>query len=234
MKSRDLEERACRLAAAFVQSIALNGRVLLAFADRVGPPLAPRVEQLMKRILRQFADRDAHPVIQFIKYGIAGGIATMVDVGAFYLFSILWIPALQPDDRMIIVLHWLHEFLVGLAPALADWQWLYEAMHIQVAPIAVEVRERNFVINRCIVFFLSNFTAYMLNRLWVFKPGRHRAHMEIVLFYAVATISFIVGTSLGWGLIAWLGISTTDAYAANLVSAVLINYVCRKYIVFRG
>ena len=31
----------------------------------------------MKHILKQFFQREAHPIIQFIKYGIAGGLATV-------------------------------------------------------------------------------------------------------------------------------------------------------------
>lgn len=190
--------------------------------------------EIMKKILRQLVRRDAHPAIQFMKYGLAGGVATAVDIGVFYLLSIAVIPALQPDDRLIVVLAGLHEMLVAQVPHLGDWGWLESLLHIDVAPLERAVRERNYVINRCLVFLLSNFTAYVLNRLWVFKPGRHSGHLEITLFYVVAIVSFTLGTSLGWGLIAWFGISTTDAYLANLLSAVMINYVCRKYIVFGG
>jgi putative flippase GtrA len=34
----------------------------------------------MKAIVRQFLRREAHPFIQFIKYGMAGGFATLVDI----------------------------------------------------------------------------------------------------------------------------------------------------------
>ena len=39
----------------------------------------------------------SHPVVQFIKYGIAGGIATAVDIGLFYFLSLKVFPALEPD-----------------------------------------------------------------------------------------------------------------------------------------
>ena len=53
-------------------------------------------------------------------------------------------------------------------------------------------------------------------------------------FQVLAAVSFIAGTLLGWGLIRFFGLGTTEAYIANIVAAVLINYVCRKYLVFKG
>ncbi len=188
----------------------------------------------MKKLLRQFTQREAHPAIQFLKYGIAGGIATMVDIGVFYLLAIVVFPAVQPDDRLLVLLASAHDLIVGWWPAMSEQGWFFGLFHFDVQPIDEVLRRRNFLIDRCIVFFISNFTAYVLNMLWVFKPGKHSRHKEITLFYVVAIISFVIGTSLAWGLIRAFGISTTDAYAVNLVVAVLINYVCRKYWVFHG
>ncbi len=44
---------------------------------------------------QQFLQRDAGPVVQFIKYAIAGGSATGVDVLVFYLAAWKLIPALR-------------------------------------------------------------------------------------------------------------------------------------------
>ena len=164
----------------------------------------------MKQILKQFFQREAHPLVQFIKYAIAGGIATAVDVLVFYTLSWRLIPALRPDDPMVRLLG------------------------ISVAAIDEVVRSHHYIINRAITFLFSNLTAYLVNIAWVFKPGRHKRWLEVALFYAVSIVSFAVGTFLGWLMIAVFGMNTTWAYVANMLVSLMINYVCRKYFVFKG
>jgi putative flippase GtrA len=164
----------------------------------------------MKHLLKQFLQRDAHPAIQFIKYGIAGGLATAVDVVLFYFLAWKVIPALGDDDIVVRLLG------------------------ITVTAIDEAVRSRNYLINKCITFMFSNLTAYLVNIFWVFKPGRHKRWVEVSLFYVVSIVSFAIGTALGWVMIAVFGLSTTFAYVANLVASVMINYVCRKFIIFKG
>jgi putative flippase GtrA len=96
------------------------------------------------------------------------------------------------------------------------------------------LRSRNFVIDSVVTFLFSNLTAYVLNVLWVFEPGRHRRMVEVALFYAVSTASMGVGTFLGWFLISIFGLSTTASYLAKMFSSLLINFLCRKFIVFKG
>ena len=188
----------------------------------------------MKGLWKQILGREAHPVIQFVKYGVAGGIATAVDIGLFYYLALQVFPALLPDDELVVALGRLYEWAGEGLFTLPDEGWLYRLFHPRVVEITEAIRERNFLVNRCLVFVASNFTAYVLNVLWVFRPGRHNRRTEITLFYLVSISSFLIGTGLGWALISFFGLSTTQAYAANLVSAVLINYFCRKYLVFHG
>lgn len=166
----------------------------------------------MKHILKQFAQRDAHPIIQFIKYAIAGGIATVVDVSVFYFLSWKIFPALRPDDPVAQLLT-----KIGLA----------------ITPIAEALRGRHYVINRCITFLFSNFAAYIVNIYWVFEPGRHSKWVEITLFYIVSLTSYTIGVFVGWFIIKVWGLETTYAYLANVVASLAINYVCRKYIIFK-
>jgi putative flippase GtrA len=164
----------------------------------------------MKRILKQFFQREAHPVVQFIKYGLAGGLATVVDVLVFYFLSWKVFPALTADDAVVK--------LLGMS----------------IAEIDEITRSRHYLLNKTITFFFSNLTAYIVNILWVFKPGRHKKWVEFALFYAVSIVSFSLGTFLGWFVIAVLGLTTTAAYVANLFASLMINYACRKYWVFKG
>ncbi len=164
----------------------------------------------MKHILKQFGSKDAHVSVQFVKYGIGGVIATSVDVVVFFLISMTIFPALLPDE------------------------YLVQLLNLDVPLIEEAIRERNFVINSVMAFMFSNLTAYLINVWWVFHGGRHSRHMEIVLFYIVSILSVAAGTVIGWGLIRYFGYSTEFAFATRIVSAILINFAGRKFIVFKG
>ena len=164
----------------------------------------------MKCLLTQFSRRQTHPAIQFVKYAIGGALATAVEVLVFYLIAIWLLPALNPGD-----------------PAA-------RLLSLRLAPISEGARSAHYVWGKAIAFVFSNLTAYVVNILWVFTPGRHSRKLEFALFYAVSGTSFILGTALGWLLIAWAGLPTTYAFAANGAASIAINYAGRKFIVFNG
>ena len=166
----------------------------------------------MKHIIKQFTQREASPVVQFIKYAIAGGIATVVDMSVFYLLSWKVFPALRPEDPV--------SQLLGL-------------FGFGVTPISEAVRAQHYVINRCITFFFSNFAAYIVNIYWVFEPGRHKKWVEFTLFYAVSLTSYVIGSFVGWAIIKAFELDTTFAYAANVVASLLINFAARKHFIFK-
>jgi putative flippase GtrA len=165
-------------------------------------------------LLEQFKSREAGPLVQFIKYGMAGGVATGVCIGTFYVMSLFVLDALSVDDAVVRVLR--------------------RFMEIDITPIADGLRARNAAINNSVAFLVSNFVCYMINIAWVFKPGRHHWLLEISLFYLVSGVSFALGTGLQTWLIAQFGVQTTLAFASNLVTAVLINYAMRKFVIFKG
>jgi putative flippase GtrA len=164
----------------------------------------------MNRLLKQFTSRDAHPVVQFIKYGLAGCVATSVDISVFYFLSWKVFPALTADDSVVK--------LLGMPITVIDEL----------------TRSRHYLLNKAITFLFSNFTAYIINVLWVFEPGRHKKWVEFSLFYAVSIVSFALGTFLGWFVIKVFGMTTTAAYVANMFASLMVNYACRKYLVFKG
>lgn len=161
-------------------------------------------------ILQDIMSRDAAGAIQFLKYALCGGLATGVDVLIFYSLSWRLIPALKRDD-----------FIARL-------------LRLKIHPVEEGRRGRNFVINTAIAFMFSNFVAYISNVLWVFEPGRHAWYIEISLFYAVSLISISLGAFLGWAMIHYLKLSTTVSYIGKLIGALVVNFVCRKFIIFKG
>ena len=164
----------------------------------------------MKNLLQQFLRRDSTPFMQFIKYAVGGVAATLVDILVFNISAIWLLPCLTPDDPVA------------------------RALGLHLLPVAGSVRSTRYVLDKVIAFLFSNWTAYAINIRWVFTPGRHSKAVEVALFYAVSITSFALGTGLGWVLIRGTGMDTTYAYGANLVASVAINYVARKYIVFKG
>jgi len=149
-------------------------------------------------------------LIQFIKYALAGGVATLTHILIFHLIAWKLFPALQEKDHFV------------------------RFLHIRLDLIDETLRARNSMISNVLAFIAANMVAYMLNILWVFEPGRHPFIIEIALFYAVSGISVLIGTALMGFLIKRFSLLTTYAFAANIFSAVMINYAVRKFFIFQG
>jgi putative flippase GtrA len=85
-----------------------------------------------------------------------------------------------------------------------------------------------------IAFFFSNIVVYWINTRWVFTPGRHHPVAEF-LFFTLVNMPGAIGGSVVQGLlIAKCGWSAGMAFLGFLVPNILINYVCRKFFIFKG
>lgn len=157
-----------------------------------------------------YLSHDAPPFVQFVKYGLAGGIATATHILMFFLAGFFLFPCVSAEDPLVK--------LFGLA-----------------APAVVEaLRARHAVFSNMAAFLVSNTVCYIINRLFVFRPGRHHIAIEFLLFLAVSAVSMAVGTTLMGVLIKQFGMQTTYAFGANILSSLAINYVMRKFFVFKG
>ena len=159
-------------------------------------PTADGLRSIVKTLLKTFLADKSNPLVQFAKYGLAGGIATATDLICFRFFALFLSPDIESN--------------------LPD-----------------TVRARNFVIDNLLAFGISNFVAYVLNVLWVFKPGRHSKWVEIGLFYAVSGTSVFIGILLGGLMIDHWGWDGNSAWFAKLVASMLINFVLRRYLIFK-
>lgn len=153
-------------------------------------------------------------VVQFIKYALVGGVATAVNICAFFLFAIFVFHCLTPDDQVAVLLS--------------------RYAGISVPEVSESVRSVNALVCNTLAFLMANIVCYILNRLFVFIPGRHSVAVEALLFLSVSAISFAIGTAAQTLLIALGGIHTSIAFSANLVSALAINYLARKFFIFKG
>lgn len=160
---------------------------------------------------------DPHPVFQFIRYGIAGVAAMAANVLFFALSE--WL--LFPIEK------------AGEADVLA-----FPRTWGELGPWVQEVGSNDRVLNylKCnvVAFLMANVVAYLLNFKWVFEGGRHSRAVEITLFFVVSFISFVIGTAIAGMLVGSFGLNEYVAKMGDVVSAILINYVCRKFLIFKG
>ena len=169
----------------------------------------------MPNCLQKFLSHDAGPVAQFIKYAIAGGMATAVHILTFFLCGWLLFPCLTEADPVVRLLHAIFGASIAAAPETG--------------------RALNAFLCNGIAFFASNTFCYIANRLLVFKPGRHHWVVEMLLFFAVSALSsIVVGASIQTWLIHSFGMETTYAFSANILSSLAINYVMRRFVIFKG
>ena len=153
---------------------------------------------------------DGENLFQFIKYGISGCIAVAINVLIFHLAAWKIFFALQPND------------------------WFIRFFKLPIQDLDSTTRSRNSMKANVIAFMFSNLVAYLLNIYWVFVPGRYSRIVEIILFYLVSGFAMMIGTVLMGFLIRQFGMLTTYAFGSNIFTAVMINYVMRKFVIFSG
>jgi putative flippase GtrA len=120
--------------------------------------------------------------------------------------------------------------IVGQSIWLALSLWVWPALD---SDIPKEIRAANSTCNNIIAFCFGNVFAYITNSIWVFTPGRHHRVLEFIYFTLISTLAFVIGLSVGPLLIRMYGISTLLAQVFLLASSVVMNFICRKFFVFK-
>ncbi|MEY4484555.1 MAG: hypothetical protein RL693_2007 [Verrucomicrobiota bacterium] len=110
----------------------------------------------------------------------------------------------------------------------------YEGMMVHGHLITDEERAHDLLINNCIAFAISNAIGYITNVMFVFKSGRHHRVMEFFYFTFFNLVSFGISQLAGPWLIKAYGVPTNVAILTNVVASVLLNFVLRKFFVFKG
>lgn len=105
---------------------------------------------------------------------------------------------------------------------------------LESAGLTDEVRALNVTYNKSIAFFFGNIFAYVTNSMWVFTTGRHHRVLEFIYFSAVSFTGFVVSLLAGPLLIKIYGISTLASFLLEIVASVLVNYICRKFFIFKS
>lgn len=162
---------------------------------------------------RQFTGdgASAHPLVQFLKYGFVGGLATIVNAVSVFLFAWLVFRCVTESDPVVR--------LLGLT----------------VQPMADEAARARLANEAAVcAFLIANTFCYILNRKFVFVPGKLPVWREFLSFMAVGALALVVGMGASYLLIKYAGAETSIGLLANLVASMAFNYVLRKFFIFKG
>ena len=161
--------------------------------------------------IKKILSHDCGPFWQFVKYGAIGVMATLVQTGVFYLLATTCLKCLTADDIMVK--------LLGLASAegLTDG-----------------VRAFRFALATSVGFVFANIFCWLMNRWFVFKPGKFRWYVEFGMFIGTSTIATVIALGLSSALISWCGLMTTLAVVIEVVVSFLVNFFVRKFFIFKG
>lgn len=147
---------------------------------------------------------------QFVKYGLIGALATAINiVVAGVCAGFVW-PCLGADDLFV------------------------RFCGFPSATVSDAVRATRAVSCNLVGFFVANGVCWLLNRKYVFTPGRHHWFVEYVLFLAGSGLAILTGSALIWALVRFYGLQTAYSFAINVVVSVAMNFVVRKFFVFKG
>lgn len=112
--------------------------------------------------------------------------------------------------------------------------WTARALFPDAFAMTLDPEKRAFhnSIVHFIAFVPSNFTAYGLNRWLVFTPGRHSTRKELTLFTIISLLSFSLGEIFPAWLVSAYNIPNGIADISFILSSALVNFACRKFLVF--
>lgn len=147
---------------------------------------------------------------QIFKYGVIGALATVINlVVAEVCAAWIW-PCLGSDDVFVRYL--------GFDSVL----------------ISDSARAALAVYCNLVGFFVANVVCWLLDRRYVFTPGRHHWFVEYVLFLAGSGFAILVGSGAIWYLVKFHGMQTTYSFVINVLVSVAVNFAVRKFFVFKG
>ncbi len=96
------------------------------------------------------------------------------------------------------------------------------------------VRNRNILLNNTIAFPIATIVGYVLNVKFVFKRGRLSRAMEFLLFCLVAAIGFFPGLWVVDYLVGRYHVASSLATLAFITTSFMVNFVSRKFLIFKA
>ena len=162
------------------------------------------------RLVRRFLSHDSGPFAQFVKYGVIGVLSTCVQMIGFYLLAATCLKCLGTDD------------------------WAVRFLGLPSVEVSDGVRAFRAAVATAGGFTVANIFCWMMNRLFVFKPGKFRWYVEFLMFFGVAALATVVALGVQSLLIKYFGMMTTAAVIVEVVASFLMNFFVRKFVIFKG
>lgn len=167
------------------------------------------------RRIRRFLSHDSGAFAQFVKYGAIGVMSTCVQTGVFYALAATCLMCLTSDDLAVR--------LLGLPAAEFSGSEAWYASRGMVAAAATAIG-----------FVVANVFCWIMNRLFVFRPGRFPWYTELAMFFATSTVATLVALGVMKVLIDQFGMMTTAAVVVEVVVSFFVNFFVRKFVIFKG
>ena len=165
--------------------------------------------------LKKILSHDSGPFWQFVKYGAIGVMATLVQTGVFYALASTCFRCLTSDDVAVRYL--------GLPASVFSGDEAWYVSRGMLASYATAVG-----------FFLANVFCWLMNRWFVFRPGKFRWYVEFGMFFGTSTVATVIALGTMKVLIDSFGMMTTFAVVVEVVVSFLVNFFVRKFIIFKG
>ena len=160
--------------------------------------------------IRHFLSHDAGAFAQFVKYGIVGVLSTCVQTGVFYLLAATLLLCLGSDD------------------------WAVRYLGLPSVEISDAVRAMRACVATAIGFVAANIFCWIMNRLFVFRPGRYKWYVEFGMFFGAATFATVVALGVMNVLIKYAGMMTSLAVVIEIIVSFFVNFFVRKFFIFKG
>ncbi len=165
--------------------------------------------------LRRFLSHDSGPFAQFVKYGAIGVMSTCVQTGIFYLLAATCLKCLTADDWAVKLLRLPSVEFTG------EEAWYASRGTLAAAATAIG-------------FFVANIFCWLMNRAFVFKPGKFKWYVELGMFFGASTLATVIALGIMKVLIDQMGMMTTLAVVVEVVVSFLVNFFIRKFFIFKG
>ena len=162
------------------------------------------------RLVRRFLSHDSGPFAQFVKYGVIGVLSTCVQMIGFYLLAATCLKCLGADD------------------------WAVRFLGLPSVEVSDGLRAFRAAVATAGGFTVANIFCWIMNRLFVFKPGKFRWYVEFLMFFGVAALATVVALGVQSLLIRYFGMMTTAAVIVEVVASFLMNFFVRKFVIFKG
>lgn len=164
--------------------------------------------------LNRFLSRDSGAFAQFVKYGVIGVLSTLVQTVIFYVFASTCLKCLTSDD-------WAVRFL-GLPSVAFTGDEAWYASRGMLASLATAGG-----------FAVANVFCWLMNRRFVFTPGKFKWYSEFAMFFGTATAATLMAIGVMKVLIDQFAVMTSHAVAVEVAVSFLVNFFMRKFVIFK-